>query len=337
MGDARPVVLLTGASGVVGRALLRELVGWPVICLAHTTDVGVDGVRVVRADLSRPRMGLEPDAWAALAREVDVVVHSGGLTEWGQPYERYQAINVDGTRHVLEFAAAAGGVPVHHMSTSFVAALLPGAPDFTLRPQNVVAPYVRSKREAELLLAGSGLPHVVYRPTNLIGDSRTGETVRGQIVQLMSDWICRGRATLFPAHPGNLVDIVPQDLLSRAVVQAILDGDTAGEWWVTYGPEAMDVADAIEVCVRHAAKHGRTVRPPRIVHPDDLDPAELDALAPMSRAYTEVLIDVSEITAASGAVLPTSMPELRDRFGVPKVVDTEAYQRSLDYWAAHGG
>ena len=201
----------------------------------------------------------------------------------------------------------------------------------------MTAPYVRSKRAAELLLAGSGVPHVIYRPTNLIGDSRTGETVRGQIVQLMSDWICRGRATLFPAHPGNLVDIVPQDLLSRAVVQAILDGDTAGEWWVTYGPEAMGVEDAIEVCMRHAAKHGRTVRPPRIVHPDDLDPAELDALAPMSRAYTEVLIDVSEITAASGAVLPTSMPELRDRYGVPKVVDTEAYHRSLDYWAAHGG
>ncbi|WP_416905250.1 SDR family oxidoreductase [Micromonospora echinospora] len=327
-------IVLTGASGVVGQSIIRELGGRPVLCLVNSGTVAGPGVEMLRVDLARPRLGLDDDGYADLVARTGAIIHSGGLTDWGQSAERYQRTNVDGTREVIELARRADA-PIYHQSTSFVHALADSAP-LPLRETNVVTAYVRSKLAAEELLRASGVPYVIFRPTNLIGDAATGLTSRGQIVQLMSDWICRGRAKVFPAHPGNLVDIVPQDTLSRATIAAMDAGDHGREYWVTYGKEAMTVDEAVEICVAHAARRGRTVTPPRVVHPDELTPAELDALPPMSRRYVEVLADVSEVTACAGGALPSSLDELRSRYGLPHVSDRDAYRRSLEYWSEQG-
>ncbi|MFC8538357.1 SDR family oxidoreductase [Streptomyces sp. NPDC057249] len=332
----RPTVLLTGASGVVGRSLLREPDGPRFVVATHSTPVPVEGdSRAVRLDLTAERFGLGADDYAALAAEVDVVIHSAGLTEWGLPAEDYRPINIEGTRRVAEFAGRAGA-PVHFMSTAFVAALADTAP-VPLGPDNVCRNYIASKREAERVLRDSGVRHTVFRPTNLIGDSATGWTSQGQIVQLMSDWLGRGRAPFVPVHPGIRMDFVPQDLLSKAVLRAIELGDDSGEFWVTYGPEAMDVESCMRVLAEHAAGRGRALTPPPLVNADELGPDAIAATPPRARAYLSVLRDVSEVTRCSGGVLPTSMPELRERYGVPRVDDTAAYLTSLEYAAEHLG
>ncbi|MBA0053336.1 NAD-dependent epimerase/dehydratase family protein [Streptomyces sp. AJS327] len=333
---ATRTVLLTGASGVVGQAILREppTPGLRIICAARGGAATVPGAdRVVYADVAEPRLGLDEDSWRALAAEVDVVIHSAGLTEWGLPAERYLPVNVEGTRRVVEFAEAAGAT-VHLISTAFVAALSATAPA-GISPGNVTTPYIRSKLRAEQLLQDSGLPHTIFRPTNLIGDALTGWTSRGQIVQLLSDWICRGRAPFIPMHQDNRIDIVPQDTQAKAVLRSVELGDDSGEFWVTYGGEAMDMEAALAVCAKHAAGQGRALPEMPIVDPDTLDPEELARLPKMARSYLSVLRDVSEVTRCSGGVLPTSMPLLRERYGVPEVEDTLAYQRTLEYAATH--
>lgn len=334
MAGDTSTILVTGASGVVGGCLLRELAArgqlGRAICLTHSGHVPFEGVRVLASDVGRPRLGLSPADYADVVRATDVVVHSAALTEWGRPDEHYRATNVEGTRRVIELARDAGA-PVHFMSTAFVAAVADDAP-MPLRPGNIVANYVRSKRDSERLLADSGLPHTVWRPTNLIGDSRTGATVREQIVQLVSAWLFRGRTRVFPAHPGNRVDVVAQDLLAVATVNAIDTGESGQAYWVTYGADAMTVTDLLEICAERGRAGGRDVRVPAVVHPDAIDPADVAALPPISRNYMRVLIDVSEITACSGGTLPTSMPELRARLGVPVVDDREAFRVNLDTW-----
>lgn len=335
MSDARRTVLLTGASGVVGRSLLREPGGPRILAATHSTPVPGAAGPPVRCDVTAERFGLDEDSYRALAAEVDVVIHSAGLTEWGLPAESYEPINIDGTRRVIEFAEQAGAV-VHFMSTAFVAALADDAP-VPLGEANVCRNYIASKLAAERLLRDSGLPHTVFRPTNLIGDSVTGWTSQGQIVQLMSDWIGRGRAPFVPAHPGIRMDFVPQDLLSKAVLRAIELGDDEGEFWVTYGPEAMDTETCLQLLVKHAASRGRTLTAPPVVDAGELAADAIANAPPMTRSFLSVLRDVSEVTRCSGGVLPTSMPELRARYGVPYVDDTAAYLTSLEYAAAHLG
>ena len=331
MGGQR-TVLVTGASGVVGRAVAAQLRDCRVIGLVHT-DPAVPGVHeVLPSDLSQPWLGLGEDRWRQLAAEVDSIVHSGALTQWGQPYERYQAVNVDGTRRVAELAKAAGA-PVHLQSTCFVHVLERGLAG-ELSPGNVVTPYITSKLAAERVLADSGVPHSVFRPTNLVGDSVTGASSQPQIVQHMSDWIGRGKAPYVPVHPGNLIDVAPLDLLAEATARAVEADDTgAGPYWVTYGPAGMTIETTLAILTEHVRGRGRRLDPPPVVDPRQPLPVPLEAVPPRSRAFLKVLMDVSEVTSGCGGVLPTSLPVLAERFGVAAPSDTEAYRRSLDFWA----
>ncbi|MCD0448229.1 SDR family oxidoreductase [Actinocorallia sp. API 0066] len=323
-------ILVTGASGVVGRSLVPEFAGHRVVGMTHA-DPEPHACETFTGDLAADRFGLDPDSYRNLARDVDVVVHSGARTTWGRPYDEYQRINVDGTRRVLEFAQFAGA-PVHYVSTCFVYSLmLPDAP--RLAPGNVVLPYITSKLAAETLLRESGHPVSIYRPTNLVGDSTTGHSSRPQIVQAVSEWVCRGRAPYFPAHPGNLVDVVPQDVLAVSVRRAVEADDLGSDYWLTYGAEAMTVEETLAICLEHAARKGRPFTPPPIVDPTRPLPVPLDEVPPMSRAYVSVLLDVSENVAACGGVLPSSLKDLESRHGVARVSDREAYRRSLSYWA----
>ncbi|MFC4376070.1 SDR family oxidoreductase [Nocardia halotolerans] len=329
--DGPRTALLTGVSGVVGRAVAAELRGFHVVGLAHSDTDVPEADEVLQADLRQPRLGLSEWRWAELAERVDVIVHSGALTEWGQPREVYQGINIDGTARVVELAQAAAA-PIHLISSCFVHALERGRIE-DLRPGNVVAPYIWSKLEAEQLVAHSGLPYAIHRPTNIIGDSATGASSRPQIVQQLSGWFCRGKAPYFPLHPGNLMDFVPLDVTAHAIARTVEAGALGRVWWQTYGAEAMSVDEAQQIMVDHAATLGRVVAPAPVVDPTQPLPLALERIAPISRKFLQVLIDTSEVTHACGGVLPSSLPELRAEFGVPEVSDRDAYRRTLEYWA----
>ena len=106
---------------------------------------------------------------------------------------------------------------------------------------------------------------------------------------------------------------------------------------VTYEIEVLakeiPASTTLEILRAHVAARGRVLELPPVVDPDLPLPVPLEQVPPRSRAFLKVLIDVSEVTRACGGVLPTSLPLLAERFGVPAASDTEAYRRSLDYWA----
>ena len=103
----RRTVLLTGASGVVGSALLQRLRVVEVVCLVHRTPVTGPGIRSVRGDVSAPQLGLDPATYARLATTVDAVVHCAAVTEFNRTDGSLEATNVTGTQHVVDFAARA--------------------------------------------------------------------------------------------------------------------------------------------------------------------------------------------------------------------------------------
>jgi hypothetical protein len=133
------------------------------------------------------------------------------------------------------------------------------------------------------------------------------------------------------------VDIVPIDVVAIAVARAVELEDVGNDYWVTYGENAMTADDAMDVLIEHAAKLGREIDRVPVVDPREPLPIPLEEIKATSRTFVKVLIDVSETTHLSGGVLPCSMPELRERFGVPEPSDIEAYKRSLEYWAIERG
>ncbi|RDG37798.1 SDR family oxidoreductase [Streptomyces corynorhini] len=169
-------VLVHAGSGDALRRITRffELTGSPQAFTAGLSD----RLRVVETELERPRLGLSGRAFAQLADGLGAIWHSAGSINLEGDLPELRRTNVEGTRRVLELAAAGRGRPVvHHVSTAFVAGgrregvayedELDGAYGF----ENA---YEHSKYEAEQLIHTWSREHarpvVVLRPSILVTD-----------------------------------------------------------------------------------------------------------------------------------------------------------------------
>ena len=267
----RGTLLLTGASGVVGSAVLPELTDYDVICLTHHREV--DGARSVRGDLTQPRLGLGAVDYGKLAREVDAVVHCAAVTNFGAGAEATRDLNVRGTEEVLGLAAAAEA-PLYHLSTAFV-----GRAELTRRsrgdadPQAAASPdeYLDSKRAAERAVRESGVEATIIRPSVVIGDSRSGSIRQFQGLHGIAGALLKNALPLVPLDVENRVDFVPQDLVARSIAGLVRSRASGGEHWITAGGDALTAGRMVEVCLETGRGLGLELIEPRLVSQDMVD------------------------------------------------------------------
>ncbi|MDT0380546.1 SDR family oxidoreductase [Streptomyces sp. DSM 42041] len=259
----RPTVLLTGAAGVLGRALLEELlVDHDVVCMRHRTPLGDPRVREVKGNLLEPRLGMTRAERFTLASEVDLVVHSAAATSWQLSPENIHRTNVQGTEAVIDIAERAEA-PVYYMSTAFVANPLSAA-DRERFPG--AAAYLASKTEAERRLRDARVPGVILRPSVVMGDSCTGQIAGAQGLTTALAAIVLGQVPVVPGAPGTRIDCVPQDYLARATVDLMRSGVTEGEFWLTAGKRALVLHDIVRTCADFAEHLGLPrPTPPRLL------------------------------------------------------------------------
>ncbi|MGH9735086.1 MAG: SDR family oxidoreductase [Candidatus Acidiferrales bacterium] len=78
-------------------------------------------VEVIAGDVTQPSLGLQPEIRRKLARELDVIVNSAGLTAFNPDLRDALATNVRATAHLLDFLGECDRVALLHLSTCYVA------------------------------------------------------------------------------------------------------------------------------------------------------------------------------------------------------------------------
>lgn len=117
----RITVMLRPKGGATAADRLHGMLhGSPVFeGLQELEDTG--RIDAVEGDVTRPHLGLEGEAFAALTDSLDLVVSCAGLTEFNPDLRDALAVNVEGMIHLLDFTRACGDAGLLHVSTCFVA------------------------------------------------------------------------------------------------------------------------------------------------------------------------------------------------------------------------
>lgn len=329
--SAPRTILLTGASGVVGQALLPRLAHHRVVSLVHNT-VPDGAAEHVRGDLTAPGLGIELAAARRLADEVDTIVHCAAITDFTATATATRDLNVQGTQRVLEFAERCGAV-VHYVSTAFVARTDLARDDVREGMADPSA-YLETKRAAEQVVDDSGLPATIIRPSVVIGDSATGAISKFQGLHTLIRAVLKGSLPLVPLSPDARVDFVPQDVVADAVTGLVDAGVTSGRYWVTAGEAALTTSAMVELCVQAGALYGVQTHTPRLVEPDMVDrlirPVFID---PLPRAVRRRFDDMIAMTAlfANATAFPSTLGGIPGCRPLTTEELTTAFTRSVEH------
>ena len=328
---ARRIILLTGASGVVGHALLRRLRDLDVVCLVHRSPVFGPDVTTVPGDVAKPMFGLAKQAYVELAAKVDAVIHCAAITDFNRTDGSLEATNIAGTEHTAAFAAAAKAV-LYHISTAFVHTAVDGD-----RGRTAIG-YASSKLAAEDVVRSSGVPHVIVRPSVVIGDSGTGEIASFQGLHQVAADIFAGIVPMIPFDPGWLIDFVPADVVADAIACLVENRVSRGEFWISAGDKALRLDESVALAVELARGLGVSIDMPRFVPPEMFDrligPVFLDALPGRVRRNVLRMREFFTTYLQSGQTTPSSLDQLVALGARPLPDQRKSLRNSLRYWAA---
>jgi len=262
---------VTGATGFIGRhlvdellkrddakifALVREGSRGRLDDLGKTLDAG-DRLQPVPGDLSKEKLGID-----SFDQKIDHFFHLAAIYDMAADEDAMMKANVDGTRHVVEFANSIDVGRFHHTSSIAVAGGFVGLfrEDMFDEGQKLPHAYHRTKFESEKLVREHvKAPLRVYRPAIVVGHSETGvmDKIDGpyytfKLIQKMRhalpEW--------FPlAGPeGGKLNVVPVDFVAKAMdhIAHMEDDDLPGDTFHLVDPDPKSVGQTVNTFAKAA-------------------------------------------------------------------------------------
>ena len=271
------MIVFTGFPGFLGSELLPRVLerrsGEEAVCIVQPKFVPLaeERLRGMPAIANRVRIApgdiTQPLDLPATAREV---WHLAAIYDLGVKRDFAMRINVDGTKHVLDFAARCPSLErVHYVSTCYVSGRFPGVfrEEDLEKGQVFNNFYEETKYLAEVEMRrrmAAGMPGTIYRPSVVVGDSTTGATQKFDGPYFVMQWLMRQPRIATLPVAGNpkryRFNVVPRDFIVAAMDQLSARADTLGKTYALADPDPLTVDETIDAIA--AATNRKVIRFP---------------------------------------------------------------------------
>ncbi len=281
-------VLMTGFPGFLGSALLPGILkrtDSSAICLVQSkfatlakrreaelssADASLQGrIQVVEGDITQPGLGLAADALT----DVTEAWHLAAAYDLTVARDVAVRVNVDGTRNVLDALERCPRLMrLHYFSTCYVSGRYAGP--FSEDDLEVGAPFNNYYEETKNLAEAdvrwhmsAGLPATIYRPSIVVGDSRTGETQKFDGPYFVMQWLLRQPRYAILPMAGDAtttrVNVVPRDFIVDAVGYLSGQSVSEGRTYQLADPRPLTVAEMSEALAQATGRELVKVPLPR--------------------------------------------------------------------------
>lgn len=243
--------------------------------IIEKTGAHAERFRILEGDITRPGLGLSAEDLALAREEATVLFHLAAVYDLGVERGLATRVNVEGTRHVNEFARALPNLRrYHYVSTCYVAGLRDGLIlESELRHEAGFRNFYEETKylaELEVEELKKELPVTIHRPAVVCGDSRTGETAKYDGVYYLVNYLRMQPNLLSIANIGNRkvrLNVVPVDFVVEAMTALASDERSEGATVQLADPAPLTTHALFDVIAENLAGRGsRVTVPMTLVH-----------------------------------------------------------------------
>jgi thioester reductase-like protein len=172
-----------------------------------------------------------------ITTKINIIYHSAASIHFRLPLKKSREINVQGTETVLKLGHACqeNGVLklLCHISTAYVCGKIPHFKETELEMnQSFNNNYEKSKHEAEVLVNEAiqkGLPVIIFRPSIISGNSKTGEITENSITFELMTQLSVYRLEDFLGNETSSLNIISVDYLVNSLLYISENHDNLGK------------------------------------------------------------------------------------------------------------